>query len=580
MRVRADSFFTNLTKRQSMLLLTAVTFGGAEGVAALAHLSEEEEELLGERAGQLMSVPRDRRVPFLVQEIKRLVVGRKGGGELRGASAEQVIALLREERPSLAAVVLRALPGPLAEPVREELGLQSRKALREVKPEVLAVLRFHLERRLHSLSPRGAQFLMADVIGLSARDLLTLADHLGGDELGPALAGISPGARDAILKELPAEQRAVVQRGLRRAAGRPMSESEAELVVDEQVGDDPRHAVRRAGLRRLVRACLAESGEFASRLAERHRDELGRMVVHAIRLERGAGFSRDGNRLTAEVLEKLEQLAEQGLVERPVRLPPPPVKKSPTPPPPPAPAPAARTSRPAQPAVAPPVVAPAEEPPPDRRPPPLPPRPSRSALPQTPAPQTEAVEPPPEVESRPPPLAQRPRTGMRATGRPEGMRRPPPVEPAAPREAPREPPPEVAPWEAPPGRVSREQPRARPPEPSGGGPRLRRPERVELQAVQQPAVEDEEHEPTGANPPPSIEPEPPARPVRPRAAPLPVPPPPARFRPRAPPPPAEPPEPPAERPRRIQVGGAAAEPPRIPPRRPSRPPPPRDSDDD
>ena len=91
----------------------------------------------------------------------------------------------------------------------------------------------------------------------------------------------------------------------------------------ELAGDDPRHTVRRAGFRRLVRACLAESPEFASKLAERHRDELGRMLIASIRTERAHGRARTGERLKVDVVAHLEQLAERGLVERPVRLAPP-----------------------------------------------------------------------------------------------------------------------------------------------------------------------------------------------------------------------------------------------------------------
>lgn len=317
--MRADSFFTNLTKRQSMLLLTAVTFGGGEGVAALEHLGDDEVELLRERAAQLMEVPREKRIPFLVQEMKRLVVGRKGG-DLRGADPEQVAQALRGERPALAEVILRALPAQLAEAVRNELPPARVKLARELKPEILQVIRWHFEKRLERLTPRQASFLFADVLQLTAKDLLTFSDHLGADDLGPALAGVEASRREELLKALTAEQRTLAAKAATASAARKLPPEQAEAALAEIAGDDPRHLVRRAGLRRLVRACLAESPEFASRLAERHRDELGRLLVAAIRSERAVGRSRNAERLKVDVIARLEALCERGLVERPVRL--------------------------------------------------------------------------------------------------------------------------------------------------------------------------------------------------------------------------------------------------------------------
>jgi NhaP-type Na+/H+ or K+/H+ antiporter len=45
-----ESYFTALSKRQMMLLLTAVTFGGQDASEAFSFLPEEEGELLKERA--------------------------------------------------------------------------------------------------------------------------------------------------------------------------------------------------------------------------------------------------------------------------------------------------------------------------------------------------------------------------------------------------------------------------------------------------------------------------------------------------------------------------------------------------
>ena len=111
-----DQFFTSLNKRQTMLLLTAITFGGQEGVASLDHLAQEEGELLAHRAQEIMQIPREKRIPLLVQEIKKLVKDRRG--QLWSAEPEKLAALVQKERGALAEVVLRALPSVLAEASR------------------------------------------------------------------------------------------------------------------------------------------------------------------------------------------------------------------------------------------------------------------------------------------------------------------------------------------------------------------------------------------------------------------------------------------------------------------------------
>src|SRR4051812_1390044 len=116
-----------------MLLLTAVTFGGSECVAALNHLPEPEAELLTFRAGEMLEIPRERRIQLLVQELKRLVTARRR--QLGSADPVRLGALLYNERGALVEVVLRALPATVAAEVREHLPRREVRVRREVKPE-------------------------------------------------------------------------------------------------------------------------------------------------------------------------------------------------------------------------------------------------------------------------------------------------------------------------------------------------------------------------------------------------------------------------------------------------------------
>src|SRR5437867_6342332 len=102
-----------------MLLLTGVTFGGNESVNAFDHLPPDDAEVRKHRAAEMLQIPREKRIPLLVQEIKRLVTSRRG--DLRTADPEALAALLSKERAALTEIVLKAVPSQLAETVRKYL---------------------------------------------------------------------------------------------------------------------------------------------------------------------------------------------------------------------------------------------------------------------------------------------------------------------------------------------------------------------------------------------------------------------------------------------------------------------------
>ena len=302
-----------------MMLLTAITFGGQEGVAALEHLPEEEAELLLHGAQGILQIPRDKRIPLLVQEIKRLVKDRRG--QLWSADPERLAALLKRERAALVEVMLRALPGPLAEAVRSHLPKLPRvKLTREVRPQVLDIVRWKLEERLARDASAAVPFKFTDVLVLQARELLSVCDRLGARVLGPALAGIADGDRETLLGGLPPHLRQLAGRAVSANAPRRLSEEEALAQIEQYGGvTQLATAIRGAGVHRLARASVTQSTEFAARLVEKHRGEFGQMLARWVREERAKPTSRgDGGR--TDIVTDLERLAARGLIDRPVRL--------------------------------------------------------------------------------------------------------------------------------------------------------------------------------------------------------------------------------------------------------------------
>jgi len=315
-----ESYFTALSKRQMMMLLTAVTFGGQEGAGAFEFLPDDEGELLKERAAQLLQIPRERRVPLLAQEIKRLVTARRA--QLWAADPARLAQLLSRERTALIEVVLRALPANLAEAIRKQLPRSKVRLRKDVKPEVLEVIRSRLEQMLTQAQESKTVFKFSDILLLQSRELVTLCDRLGGRRFARALAGLPDEERTSFPQALPGDQRRPLQRLLDTLDANPLTEEAARERLSQFGADkDPSGGLRKAGVTRLARACLAQSPEFAARVVERHRNEFGQILGLVLREERRDLPQGDGGR--EEVVRELERMERQGIIDRPLRLSPP-----------------------------------------------------------------------------------------------------------------------------------------------------------------------------------------------------------------------------------------------------------------
>lgn len=316
-----EHLFTSLSKRQTMLLLSAVTFGGAGAQQSLEFLPDEESELLRARAKELLAIPREKRIPLLVQELKRLVSARRT--QLWAADPARVAEVLRHERPVLVDVLLKAFPQPLADAVRLHLPPMKIRRLREPNAQVLAQVRWKLEEILARTANGQAQFKFSDVLRLQPRELFTLADAVGARALGPAVAGLAEADREVLLAALAPDHRQALQRSVTAAneAGRRLDEKDArETLEPHGLGSANAGVVRSAGVQRLARACLAQGSDFAALLVEKYPGDFGRLVGRWIREERARAVNRgDGGR--AEFVHELDRLEALGQVTKPVRLP-------------------------------------------------------------------------------------------------------------------------------------------------------------------------------------------------------------------------------------------------------------------
>ncbi len=300
-----DDPLAGLSKQQAMLVLTAVAFGGPASLQALERLPEGQEQLLTVRAREILELPRERRVPYLVQEIKRLVASKRTDW-LQGASAARVAAALQGERASVVEVVLRALPASLARDARLALRHTPVKLAREIRPALLAALRSQFEDRL-ARTPPPPDPSLSDLPRLSAAELEALCDALGARSLATALAAVGGAERDEHLARLSPKQRDAAERG--GSAGPRINRVLARQRLDQAfASSDPQQAVRDLGLRRLARACLATSESLAHEVAETCGGDLARALASLADEER-ANPRADGEACRREALCELQALA-------------------------------------------------------------------------------------------------------------------------------------------------------------------------------------------------------------------------------------------------------------------------------
>lgn len=301
-----------------MLLLTGVTFGGSDANAAFDHLSPDEAEAMKYRAAKLLEIPRDKRIPLLVQEIKRLVTSRKT--YLWNAEPAAFAKLLTKEKPALRETILRALPMALAEAVREHLPPSAAAPDKELKPGVLAVVRWKLEELLEQASA-GAMWKFSDVLLLKPREIYTVVERQGVRALGIAFTAMPKEDREAAFAQLPPDLRNMAQRATEAAEKRALSGNDAQALLKlHGFEKNPLEGIRSAGVQRLARACMAQSPDFAARMQERHRPPFVTMFQKWVNDDRTKNAARgDGGR--AEIVAEMERLEVKGLLEKPTRLP-------------------------------------------------------------------------------------------------------------------------------------------------------------------------------------------------------------------------------------------------------------------
>ncbi len=320
-------FFAPLSERESMLLLTALTIGGSHETELFSLLPAPSGQRLQDKAQQLLQISADKRVPFMVREMKRALKADTSHG-LELIDPSWLAHELKETLPSLVACILLTLPQPTVRSILKRLPESTREALppksnvRQTPEEVRKTLRQLFEQRFTPMpGPMGKELTFPALIHLQRKELLTLTHSLGLLEAGQAFVAVGPMALRELCRRLPHEQTEELIQATREAAQTDPSELRSAQRFLARVSssfDDSSEFLYKAGLWRLAKSSLPESPQLRTQLSQRLPREPGLIFLEYV--EKMANkhdlTEKVLLRFQDSVLLKVRELSEKGLLSK------------------------------------------------------------------------------------------------------------------------------------------------------------------------------------------------------------------------------------------------------------------------
>ena len=176
-----------LDQRQQALLLTTLSFGGAGATELFTLLPDEDQQALGEKVGALEEIPRDKRVPLMLRQLRQLMSFRDRKG-LEGVEPSWLIAGFRGESPRVVAIVLMHMPSSVSRqlisrlPKAVQKAMPSRSELTGIPLDVVKLVRARFDAKFAAMPMERRSldaFHFRDLVVLTARELVSLIRKLG-----------------------------------------------------------------------------------------------------------------------------------------------------------------------------------------------------------------------------------------------------------------------------------------------------------------------------------------------------------------------------------------------------------------
>ncbi|MEE2961338.1 MAG: hypothetical protein VYA34_11385 [Myxococcota bacterium] len=179
-----------------MQLLTSLAVAGPEAVELLRFIPEEQRERINEKATSLLKLEGEKRIPFVVSQLKELLSGDNIGFDKIEPS--WILDELLEEEPISIGILLITLPPNttkicikmLPDTIREQL--PPRSAVIETPPLVQKAALRQFESRFTPMPCFGAlrEFQFQDLLRLESSDWHQLLNVIGKVEVGQAFVSV------------------------------------------------------------------------------------------------------------------------------------------------------------------------------------------------------------------------------------------------------------------------------------------------------------------------------------------------------------------------------------------------------
>ncbi len=318
-------FFEPLDSRETMLLLTTL-MAGSEETAAFRHLPADTRARVQQKADALLALPSEKRVPFMVQQLKQLI-GFRGLRGVEKVDPSWILHGLRGESARVVACVLITLPPPTVRSVLKRLPPGIRKKLppkneiKGVPPELVEAVRQIFESRFHEMpepSPKG--FAYRDVVQLEKTDLFRLMRDLGLIELGQAFVAVGKMALAELCRRLPRDKAEELILAVRSASLIDVPDiKNAQRFLSRVVVNftDSEEFFQKAGLWRMAKASLIEDDAFREGFRQRLPRDAGQLFFTY--MEKAGEIEELSpemlQRLQDSVLMRIRELSKQGAIE-------------------------------------------------------------------------------------------------------------------------------------------------------------------------------------------------------------------------------------------------------------------------
>lgn len=318
-------FFDPLDTRETMLLLTTL-LAGSEETSVFRHLPVNDRDKMLQKADQLLQLPSEKRVPFMVHELRQAISFRGLRG-VEKVDPSWILHGLRGESARVVACVLITLPPPTVRAVLKRLPPGIRKKLppkheiKQIPVELVRAIRQIFESRFHEMpepSPKG--FAYRDVVQLEKSDLFRVMRDLGLVELGQAFVAVGKMALAELCRRLPRDKAEELILAVRSASLIDVPDiKNAQRFLSRVVVNftDSEEFFQKAGLWRMAKASLIEDDAFREGFRQRLPREAGQLFFTY--MEKAGEIEELSpemlQRLQDSVLMRVRELARQGLIE-------------------------------------------------------------------------------------------------------------------------------------------------------------------------------------------------------------------------------------------------------------------------